>query len=37
MWGEEMTRDYLSRAGFGSVETKQIESDLNNHWYVIRP
>jgi 2-polyprenyl-3-methyl-5-hydroxy-6-metoxy-1,4-benzoquinol methylase len=37
MWGEATTRDYLARAGFGSVETKRLEHDLNNHWYVIRP
>jgi hypothetical protein len=37
MWGEATTRDYLARAGFGSVETKRLEHDLNNHWYVVRP
>jgi SAM-dependent methyltransferase len=36
MWGEAKTRDYLSRAGFRSVETHTIPKDLNNHWYVIR-
>ena len=36
MWGEEMTRDYLERAGFGSVETHRLPHDIQNNWYVVR-
>lgn len=36
MWGEEKTRDYLERAGFRSVETHQLEHDIQNNWYVVR-
>jgi 2-polyprenyl-3-methyl-5-hydroxy-6-metoxy-1,4-benzoquinol methylase len=36
MWGEEMTRDYLRRAGFGSIETHQPAHDVQNNWYVVR-
>ncbi len=36
MWGEEKTHDYLERAGFRSVETHQLEHDIQNNWYVVR-
>jgi 2-polyprenyl-3-methyl-5-hydroxy-6-metoxy-1,4-benzoquinol methylase len=36
MWGEEKTRDYLKKAGFGSVQTNRLEHDFQNNWYVIR-
>jgi 2-polyprenyl-3-methyl-5-hydroxy-6-metoxy-1,4-benzoquinol methylase len=36
MWGEEKTYEYLERAGFGSVETKRLEHDIQNNWYVVR-
>jgi len=36
MWGEEMTRDYLTRAGFRSIETKTLAHDIMNNWYVVR-
>jgi 2-polyprenyl-3-methyl-5-hydroxy-6-metoxy-1,4-benzoquinol methylase len=36
MWGEEMTRDYLRRAGFTSIETHQPAHDIQNNWYVVR-
>ncbi len=36
MWGEEKTRDYLQKAGFRSVETKQLAHDIMNNWYVVR-
>jgi 2-polyprenyl-3-methyl-5-hydroxy-6-metoxy-1,4-benzoquinol methylase len=36
MWGEEKTREYLHRAGFGSVETHQLAHDIQNNWYVVR-
>jgi SAM-dependent methyltransferase len=36
MWGQEKTLDYLSRAGFRSVETKRLAHDIQNNWYVVR-
>jgi 2-polyprenyl-3-methyl-5-hydroxy-6-metoxy-1,4-benzoquinol methylase len=36
MWGEEKTREYLERAGFGSVEKHELAHDIQNNWYVIR-
>ena len=37
MWGEEMTREYLRRAGFRKVTTKRLPHDLMNNWYVVEP
>lgn len=36
MWGEEKTREYLRRAGFGSVEKHELAHDIQNNWYVAR-
>jgi 2-polyprenyl-3-methyl-5-hydroxy-6-metoxy-1,4-benzoquinol methylase len=36
MWGEDMTRDYLARAGFRSVEKHELSHDIQNNWYVVR-
>jgi 2-polyprenyl-3-methyl-5-hydroxy-6-metoxy-1,4-benzoquinol methylase len=36
MWGEQMTREYLRRAGFTSIETHQPAHDIQNNWYVVR-
>jgi cyclopropane fatty-acyl-phospholipid synthase-like methyltransferase len=36
MWGVEMTREYLQRAGFRSIETHQLAHDIQNNWYVVR-
>lgn len=36
MWGEERTRDYLTRAGFGLIEKYELPHDIQNYWYVIR-
>ena len=35
MWGEEMTRDYLERAGFQSIVTHRLAHDIQNNWYVV--
>jgi 2-polyprenyl-3-methyl-5-hydroxy-6-metoxy-1,4-benzoquinol methylase len=37
MWGEEKTREYLARAGFGRVEKHELAHDVQNNWYVVRP
>lgn len=36
MWGEEKTHEYLRRAGFRSIETRRLDHDLQNNWYVVR-
>jgi 2-polyprenyl-3-methyl-5-hydroxy-6-metoxy-1,4-benzoquinol methylase len=36
MWGEEKTREYLQRAGFGAIETHQLAHDIQNNWYVVK-
>ncbi len=36
MWGEQKARDYLTRAGFGSIEVNQLPHDIQNNWYVVR-
>jgi len=36
MWGEEKTREYLERAGFPSVEKRELSHDIQNNWYVMR-
>ena len=35
MWGEQKTRDYLTRAGFRSVTTHRLAHDVQNNWYVV--
>lgn len=36
MWGEEKTREYLTRAGFRSIEKHEPAHDIQNNWYVVR-
>ena len=36
MWGEEKTLEYLKRAGFRSVEKKELAHDIQNNWYIVR-
>jgi 2-polyprenyl-3-methyl-5-hydroxy-6-metoxy-1,4-benzoquinol methylase len=36
MWGEEMTREYLKKAGFSSVQKNELVHDIQNNWYVVR-
>ena len=36
MWGEEKTREYLEKAGFASVEKRELAHDIQNNWYVVR-
>lgn len=35
MWGEEKTREYLTLAGFGSVDKNEFAHDIQNNWYVV--
>ncbi|RNI24552.1 class I SAM-dependent methyltransferase [Rufibacter latericius] len=35
MWGEEVTLDYLKRAGFTNIQTHKLDHDIQNNWYVI--
>src|SRR5262245_8000635 len=36
MWGEEKTREYLAKAGFRSVEKRELAHDIQNNWYVVK-
>jgi len=36
MWGEQKTREYLQKAGFRSIETKNLAHDIQNNWYLVR-
>ena len=36
MWGEEKTREYLTKAGFKSIEKYELPHDPMNNWYVVR-
>jgi hypothetical protein len=36
MWGEEKTREYLTRAGFRSIEKHELAHDIQNNYYVVR-
>jgi hypothetical protein len=31
-----LTREYLERAGFQSIETHALAHDIQNNWYVVR-
>jgi 2-polyprenyl-3-methyl-5-hydroxy-6-metoxy-1,4-benzoquinol methylase len=35
MWGEEKTREYLTRAGFRSITTHRLAHDIQNNWYIV--
>ncbi|HSF17026.1 MAG TPA: class I SAM-dependent methyltransferase [Vicinamibacteria bacterium] len=35
MWGEQKTREYLQKAGFGSIVTHRLPHDFMNNWYVV--
>jgi 2-polyprenyl-3-methyl-5-hydroxy-6-metoxy-1,4-benzoquinol methylase len=36
MWGEERALEYLQKAGFRSVEKRNLAHDIQNNWYVVR-
>jgi 2-polyprenyl-3-methyl-5-hydroxy-6-metoxy-1,4-benzoquinol methylase len=36
VWGEQKTREYLTAAGFRSIETHELTNDFMNNWYVVR-
>jgi ubiquinone/menaquinone biosynthesis C-methylase UbiE len=35
MWGEEKATEMLAEAGFGSVETKRLDHDIANTYYIV--
>ena len=37
MWGDQQARRLLAEAGFGSVDSHQLEHDPFNTYYVVRP
>ena len=36
MWGEEKAREMLAEAGFRRVETRQLDHDIANTYYIVR-
>ncbi|WP_244215707.1 hypothetical protein [Kitasatospora purpeofusca] len=36
VWGEETARRMLAEAGFGRVDTRRVEGDILNVYYVAR-
>lgn len=36
MWGEALTREYLKKAGFSTIEVNKLAHDIQNNWYVVR-
>lgn len=36
VWGEQTARRMLAEAGFGAVETAQVEGDVLNLYYIVR-
>jgi len=34
MWGEQLARQKLAEAGFTNVETKRVEGDFLNCYYI---
>jgi SAM-dependent methyltransferase len=37
MWGEQKARELLAEAGFGRVDVRQVEGDIQNLYYLARP
>jgi 2-polyprenyl-3-methyl-5-hydroxy-6-metoxy-1,4-benzoquinol methylase len=37
MWGRELAQEMLEDAGFGSIEVHDLEHDIQNCYYVVRP
>jgi SAM-dependent methyltransferase len=35
MWGEQLTKEYLSKAGFSHVDRKTLDHDIQNYYYVV--
>jgi hypothetical protein len=36
MWGEEKAREMLAEAGFRDVQTRRLDHDIANTYYVVR-
>jgi len=36
-WGEQLARQFLSDAGFGSIQRHTLPHDIQNYYYVVRP
>ena len=37
MWGRATAERHFAEAGFGSVEVNELDHDVQNYWYVLRP
>jgi SAM-dependent methyltransferase len=36
MWGEQLTKEFLSEAGFGKIDRHTLEHDIQNYFYVVQ-
>jgi ubiquinone/menaquinone biosynthesis C-methylase UbiE len=36
MWGEALTKEYLQKAGFSSIQVNKLKHDIQNNWYIVR-
>jgi len=36
MWGEDLTKEYLGKAGFTNIQTNKLAHDIANNWYMVR-
>lgn len=36
MWGEQKARELFAEAGFSRVETKRVETDMGNNYYICQ-
>ncbi len=37
MWGEQLTREFLAKAGFRSVDRHVLSHDIQNYYYIVKP
>ena len=35
MWGEEKVYEYLVKAGFSTMEKRELAHDIQNNWYIV--
>lgn len=37
MWGEQLTREFLAKAGFRQVDRHTLPHDIQNYYYIVKP
>jgi cyclopropane fatty-acyl-phospholipid synthase-like methyltransferase len=36
MWGEQLTQEFLTKAGFGNIERHTLDHDIQNYFYIVQ-